>query len=139
MDKRLNSFCALTCVLAVASVASVAKTRAEPLATAGIGLASCAKLAQDMKPADGLNNIVNALIFYWAQGYMSAANITTLEADSEHIDLAKFDETVLIPKIHAFCSQNPDRKPISVLDELLETTEKVQGKWRKGSIGWAAE
>ena len=48
-----------------------------------------------MKPEDGFNNMANVLIYFWVQGYMSAANITTLEADSEYIDLAKFDEKSL--------------------------------------------
>jgi hypothetical protein len=114
-------------------------SRADPLATAGIGVAKCDKLAADMKPEDGFTNATNVLIYYWVQGYMSAANITTLESDSEYIDLSKFDEKVMLPMIHEFCSKNPDRKPISLIDNLLEKTEKISGKWKKGTILWAAE
>jgi hypothetical protein len=112
---------------------------ADPLATAGIGVANCGKLATDMKPEEGLNNTANFLIFYWVQGYMSAANITTLESDSNYIDLSKFDDKTLLPLIYDFCSKNPDRKPISLIDSLLEKTEKISGKWKKGTIPWAAE
>jgi hypothetical protein len=117
----------------------LAAANADPLATAGIGVANCGKLATDMKPEDGFNNTANFLIYYWVQGYMSAANITTLESDSEYIDLSKFDEKTLIPMIHDFCSKNPDKKPISLIDGLLEKTAKISGKWKKGTIPWAAE
>jgi hypothetical protein len=112
---------------------------AEPLATAGIGLASCEKLAKDMNPADGLGNTVNALIFYWVQGYMSAANIALLEGDSEYVDLSLMDEKKLLPLIQDFCKKNPDKKPISVIDQLIDDTDKVEGKWKSGTIPWAAD
>jgi hypothetical protein len=41
---------------------------ADPLATAGIGVANCGKFASDMKPEEGLNNVANFLIYYWVQG-----------------------------------------------------------------------
>jgi hypothetical protein len=112
---------------------------ADPLATAGIGVANCGKLATDMKPEEGLNNVANFLIFYWVQGYMSAANITTLESESEYIDLSKFDDKTLLPMIYDFCANNPDKKPISLIDTLLDKTEKISGPWKKGTIPWAAE
>jgi hypothetical protein len=121
------------------SLALGAAASADPLATAGIGVADCGKLATDMKPEEGLNNTANFLSFYWVQGYMSAANITTLESDSNYIDLSKFDDKTLLPMIYDFCSKNPDRKPISLIDSLLEKTEKISGKWKKGTIPWAAE
>ncbi len=113
--------------------------RADPLATAGIGVAKCDKVAADMKPEDGFTNATNVLIYYWVQGYMSAANVTTLESDSEYIDLSKFDEKVVLPMIHEFCSKYPDRKPISLIDDLLDKTPKISGKWKKGTIPWAAD
>jgi hypothetical protein len=112
---------------------------ADPLTTAGIGVANCGKLATDMKPEQGFDNMANVLIYYWVQGYMSAANITTLESDSNYIDLSKFDEKNLLPMIHDYCSKNPDKKPISLIDSLLDKTEKISGKWKKGTIPWAAE
>jgi len=112
---------------------------ADPLATAGIGLTNCGKLATDMKPEQGFDNMANVLIYYWVQGYMSAANITTLESDSNYIDLSQFDEKKLLPMIYEFCSNNPDKKPVSLIDSLLDKTEKISGKWKKGSIPWAAE
>ena len=83
-SKRQLTGMALAVSLVAALVAEGA--RAEPLATAGIGVGNCAKLAGDMKPEDGFSNMANVLIYFWVQGYMSAANITTLEADSEYID-----------------------------------------------------
>ena len=112
---------------------------AEPLATAGIGVASCEKLAKDMNPAEGLNNTVNYLIFYWVQGYMSAANIALLEGDSQYVDLSLMNEKKLLPLIHDFCKNNPGKKPISVIDQLIEDTDKIEGKWKSGTVPWAAD
>ena len=94
------------------SVFVTAPASAEPLATAGIGVQSCAKLAKDMNPAEGFNNMTNALVYYWMQGYMSAANMALLEGDNEYVDLSLMDEKNLLPKIHEFCTKNPDKKPI---------------------------
>jgi hypothetical protein len=112
---------------------------AEPLATAGIGVASCEKLAKDMNPEEGFKNATNALLFYWVQGYMSAANITLLESDEEYVDLALMDEKKLLPMIHDFCKKNPGKKPISLIDKLIDETAKIEGKWKSGTIPWAAD
>ncbi len=111
----------------------------DALATAGIGLQVCSKLTAAMKPAEGLDNQANYLVYYWAQGYMSAANIATLEADGNYIDLKVYDETKIIPLVFDFCSKNPDKKPITAFDDLLGSAPRLKGEWLKGSIGWAAE
>jgi hypothetical protein len=112
---------------------------AEPLATAGVGVASCEKLARDMNPAEGFNNMANALVFYWVQGYMSAANIALLEGDSQYVDLALMDEKKLLPMIHEFCKKNPGKKPITLIDKLIEDADKIEGKWKSGTVPWAAD
>ena len=112
---------------------------AEPLATHGIGVASCEKLAKDMNPAEGFNNITNSLIFYWVQGYMSAANIALLEGDSQYVDLFVMNEKKILPLIYDFCQKNPGKKPISAIDKLIEDTDKVEGKWKSGTVPWAAD
>jgi hypothetical protein len=117
----------------------IAPASGEPLTTAGIGVASCEKLAKDMNPAEGFNNTVNSLIFYWVQGYMSAANIALLEGDSQYVDLSKMDEKKLLPMIQEFCKKNPDKKPISLIDKLIEDSDKSEGKWKSGTVPWAAD
>ena len=126
-------------VAAIACVAGVGAAQAEPLTTAGIGLASCEKLARDLKPEEGFNHLPNALILYWVQGYMSAANITTLESDSDHVDLSKYDHTTVLPAVKEFCEKNPDKKPISLIDDFLNKAPRIKGKWTKGTIKWAAD
>lgn len=123
----------------VSLMAATTSVQSEPLTTAGIGLASCEKLAKDLKPEEGFNHLPNALVFYWVQGYMSAANITTLESDSNYIDLSKYDEKAILPAIKAFCDKNPDKKPISMIDSILNDAARVKGKWTKGTIKWAAD
>ena len=111
--------------------------RGEPLSTAGIGLASCAKLVKDMNPSQGLNNMVNALVYYWVQGYMSAANIHLLDDDSDYVDLGAFDEKQILPMVFDFCKQHPDRKPISAIDGFIRKSPKVSGEWKSGTIKWS--
>ena len=91
-------------------MAATGTVQADPLATAGVGLASCEKLARDLKPEQGFSHMPNALVYYWVQGYMSAANVATLEADGEYVDPSKYDEKVILPAVQAFCAKNPDRK-----------------------------
>ena len=126
-------------IIAASFLGFAAPASAEPLATAGIGVASCEKLAKDLNPEEGFKNATNALIFYWVQGYMSAANITLLESDEEYIDLALMDEKKLLPMIHEFCKKNPSKKPISLIDKLIEDTDKIEGKWKSGTVSWAAD
>ena len=128
-------------MLAIAAclVGFTAAAGAEPLTTSGIGVASCEKLAKDMKPEEGFSNTANALIFYWVQGYMSAANMALLEGDSQFVDLSLMDEKKLLSLIYDFCRNNPDKKPISLIDKLIDDADKVEGKWKSGTIPWAAD
>ena len=120
-------------------MAAIGTVQADPLATAGVGLASCEKLARDLKPEQGFNHMPNALVYYWVQGYMSAANIALLEGDGEYVDLSKYDEKVILPAIQSFCARNPNRKPISLIDDILDKADKPKGKWTKGTVKWAAD
>jgi hypothetical protein len=117
----------------------ISAVHAEPLTTAGMGLTRCDKLAADLKPQEGFNHVPNALIYFWVQGYMSAANIATLEGDSDYVDLSKYDEKVILSGIHEFCTKNPDKKPISYIDGILNNADRVEGPWKKGTIKWAAD
>lgn len=128
------------CAAAIAVVIFLASpVCAEPLTTAGIGVASCEKLAKDMNPSDGFNNLANSLVYYWVQGYMSAANMALLEGDSQYVDLSHMDEKKLLPLIYDYCTRNPGKKPISLIDNLIEETDKVEAKWKSGTIPWAAD
>jgi len=109
------------------------------MTTSGIGVASCEKLAKDLKPEEGFSNTANALVFYWVQGYMSAANMALLEGDSQFVDLSLMDEKKVLPLIHDFCKKNPGGKPISVIDRLIDDADKVEGKWKSGTVPWAAD
>jgi hypothetical protein len=129
----------LAAQVAIALMAGVCVVEAEPLATAGVGLASCQKLAADIKPEEGFNHLPNALVYYWVQGYMSAANIATLEGDNDHIDLSLYDEKRILPAIKEFCEKNPGQKPITLIDEMLSSGERIKTNWPKGTVKWAAD
>jgi hypothetical protein len=110
--------------------------RAEPLATQGIGTSSCGRLVSDLNPSEGLNNPVNVMLYAWVQGYISAANIALLEDGSKHVDLSTFDENKVINLVIGYCRANPDRKPVTAIDELIRKSAKVKAKWEAGTIDW---
>jgi hypothetical protein len=110
--------------------------QAEPLATQGIGTSSCARLVNDLNPGEGLNNLVNVMLYAWVQGYVSAANIALLEDDSKHVDLSTLDESKVLNLVVGFCKANPDKKPVTAIDDLIRKSTKVKAKWETGTIDW---
>ena len=103
-------------------------SHAEPLVTKGVGLSNCGKLANDMKPSEGLNNLPNALLFYWIQGYLSAANIYLLNEYTNYINLDTATDTKMIKLVYDFCKANPDKTPISAIDKFIRDAKKIDVK-----------
>jgi hypothetical protein len=81
---RVAAFALALC----AGAALTQAARADSLVTSRIGRSSCGKLGPDLKPGAGFNHMPNALLFYWAQGYMSAANIFLLTEYTDYVDSA---------------------------------------------------
>ena len=108
--------------------------RAEPLATQGIGTSSCGRLVTDLVPSEGLGNPVN--VMSRGPGHISAANIALLEDGSKHVDLSTLDESKVINLVIAYCRANPDKKPVTAIDELIRKSTKVKAKWESGTIDW---
>ncbi len=106
---------AVALALAFSLAGFPAQGQTQPLVTQGIGLSSCAKLGPDLKPGSGLDHLPNALLFYWVQGYMSAANIYLLNEYTDYVDLSGVDDATIVKMVADFCSANPDKKPISAL------------------------
>jgi hypothetical protein len=115
---------------------AIGYARAEPLATQGIGTSSCARLAADVSPADGLNNPVNLMLYAWVQGYVSAANIALLEGGAKHIDMSALDEGKVLNLVLGFCKANPDKKPIGAIDAMIREAAKIKARWAPGTIAW---
>jgi hypothetical protein len=109
---------------------------AEPLVTQGIGTSSCTKLVVDLKPADGLANPFNLLLYAWVQGYVSAANVALLETGGKHLDMTTLDDRQVLDAVLAFCKANPDAKPVAAIDELIRKTAKIEVKWEPGTVAW---
>lgn len=120
---------ALLCPLAGA-------THAEPLVTQGIGTTNCGRLAADLKPAEGLNNPVNLMLYSWVQGYVSAANVSMLEASTQHVDMSALDERKVLSLVLDFCKANPDRKPVGAIDDYMRKTTKIKATWATGTVKW---
>ena len=127
-------------VIAAAVVAGpalvCAPVLAEPLVSQGIGTSNCGRLAADLKPAEGLGNPINLMLYSWAQGYVSAANAALLEAAGKHVDMSVFDDGKIIEMVLTFCKANPDRKPVAALDEFLRDSAKLETKWDRGTVVW---
>jgi hypothetical protein len=120
---------ALLCPLAGAATA-------EPLVTQGIGTTNCGRLAADLKPAEGLNNPVNLMLYSWVQGYVSAANVSMLESSTQHVDISTLDERKVFSLVLDFCKANPDRKPVSAIDDYMRKTTKIKASWATGTVKW---
>jgi hypothetical protein len=103
-------------------------SRADPMLTRGIGIASCDKIAGELKPNEGLNHPPNYLLFYWVQGYLSAANIYLLNEYTDFVDLAAVDEKAVLQAVADFCKANPDKKPIAAIDKFIRDAKKVDAK-----------
>jgi hypothetical protein len=101
---------------------------AEPLLTQGIGVQTCAKLAPSLKPGAGLDHLPNALLFYWFQGYLSAANIYLLNEYTDYVDISAVDEPTITRIVSNFCKSNPDKKPIAAIDKFIRDANKVEAK-----------
>ena len=102
--------------------------RAEPLLTQGIGTQTCGKLAADLKPNEGLNHPPNYLLFYWVQGYVSAANIYLLNEYTDYVDMNDVEVKVILDLVYAFCKANPDNKPIAAIDKFIREAKKIDAK-----------
>ena len=127
---------ALFCSLVALGAAGAQSAVAEPLLTQGIGTSNCGRLAGDLKPTEGLANPVNLMAYSWAQGYLSAANISLVEADAKHVDMGQLDESKVLNLLLTFCKANPDKQPLGALNDYLRKTAKVHIKWDKGTIDW---
>jgi hypothetical protein len=112
----------------VLGLAIMGAARAEPTVNGGIGLANCGKLVADLKPEEGLNHLPNALLFYWIQGYVSAANVYLLNEYTNHVDVSQVDDKRIVKLVADFCRANPDDKPITAIDKFIRTTKKVKVK-----------
>jgi hypothetical protein len=117
-------------VLALAAAFSgfASPSRADPLITQGVGLSSCAKLANDLKPSEGLNHPPNYLLFYWVQGYVSAANIFLLNEYTNYVDMNDVEANTILKIVFDFCKANPDKKPISAIDKFIQDAKKLDAK-----------
>ena len=116
------------CAATIAAVGLATPSHAQPLLTGGIGLQSCEKLGPELKPAEGLNHPPNYLLFYWVQGYMSAANIYLLNEYTDYVDLGGVDEPTITRIVAEFCKANPDKKPIAAIDQFIREIKKVEAK-----------
>jgi hypothetical protein len=133
---KLHHLSRAALVLSLLSCGFATPTRAEPLLTQGIGTQSCGKLAADLKPSEGLNHPPNYLLFYWVQGYVSAANIHLLNEYTDYVDMNDVDVAVILKLVADFCRANPDKKPISAIDQFIREANKVKAEEKDAFDPW---
>ena len=122
--KRLALAMALGSALAGLATAG----RADPLLRQGIGLQTCEKLAPQLKPGAGLDHLPNALLFYWFQGYISAAKIYLLNEYTDYVDAGAVDEATITKLVADFCKSNPDKRPVNAIDKFIQSATKIEVK-----------
>jgi hypothetical protein len=127
---------ALALTLATAIASFSAPSRAEPLLTQGIGIQNCGKLATDLKPGEGLNHPPNYLLFYWVQGYVSAANIFLLNEYTNYVDMNDVEANTIIKLVSDFCKANPNKKPISAIDKFVRDATKTDAEEKDAFNPW---
>ena len=92
--------------------------------------------ARRIKPAEGLDNPVNLMLYAWVQGYVSAANVALLEYDAKHLDMSELTDTRVLGMLQDYCKAHPDRKPANALDAYIKTTKKLKTQWTTGTVQW---
>ena len=122
--------------VAVAALVAGGSAAGEPLLSQGIGTATCARLTTDIKPAEGLNDEINVMLYAWVQGYVSAANVALLEYDNKHIDMSDLTDTRVLSMILDYCKANPDKRPANALDAFIKTAKKGKAQWKTGTVEW---
>ncbi len=127
MNSSLNRF-ALAFAVAAALAGLASAGRADPLLRQGIGLQSCEKLAPSLKPGAGLDHLPNAMLFYWFQGYVSAANIHLLNDYTDYVDAGAADEPTITKLVADFCKANPDKRPVNAIDKFIQDASKIEVK-----------
>ena len=70
----------------------------------------------------------NYLLFYWVQGYVSAANFLLLNEYHNFVDMNKVDAGAILKLVFDFCKAKPDDKPISAIDKFIRDAKKVEVK-----------
>ena len=119
-----------------ASVLACSSASAEPLLSQGIGASKCSFLTPDIKPAEGLFNQVNMMLYAWVQGYLTAANVALLEYDGKHIDMNDLTDSRVLSMILDYCKANPDKRPANALDAFIKTAKKAKAQWTTGTVEW---
>ena len=127
MNSTWNRF-ALACTIAAALGGLTTTGSADPLLRQGIGLQSCEKLATQLKPGAGLDHLPNALLFYWFQGYISAANIHLLNEYTDYVDVGAVDEPTITKLVADFCQANPGKQPVNAIDKFIQDATKIDVK-----------
>ena len=110
----------------VALAGIVAPAAADPLVSRGIGASNCSRVANDIKPADGLGNPLNVMLYAWVQGYVSAANFLLLNEYHNYVDMNSVQVATILKLVVDHCKAHPNDKPISAIDKFIRDAKKIE-------------
>ena len=91
-------------------------------ATFGAGAATCAIFANHYKTEPMIETLS---YFSWAQGYMTALNMTFVANNKETVDLRDYDSQTR--HIRQYCDQHPLKDYSDAVLDLFEAMAKKQG------------
>src|SRR5262249_59408277 len=68
----------------------------------------------------------NYLLFYWVQGYVSAANFLLLNEYHNYVDMNGVQVATILKLVVDHCKAHPNDKPISAIDKFIRDAKKVE-------------
>jgi hypothetical protein len=66
------------------------------------------------------------LLFYWVQGYVSAANFLLLNEYHNYVDMNGVQVATILKLVVDHCKAHPNDKPISAIDKFIRDAKKIE-------------
>jgi hypothetical protein len=105
----------------IGSAVATAPSFAQDMFTVGAGSKPCTFLNSRRATPEGdiAENVITAMTFGWAQGYMSALNVATAKIDGQMYDLASIRPEQQWKEIVDYCRRNPSKQIIEAVHDLM--------------------
>ena len=120
--KRLLKLHRLAAVVSLFLLMAPDSATAQKNSTSGAGAATCAMFANHYKTEPMIETLS---YFSWAQGYMTALNMTFVANNKETVDLRDYDSQTR--HIRQYCDQHPLKDYVDAVLDLFEAMAKKQG------------
>jgi len=110
----------------IGSAVATVPSFAQDMFTAGAGSRPCSFLNSRRATPEGdvAENVITAMTFGWAQGYMSALNVATAKASGQIYDLASVRPEQQWKEIVDYCRRNPSKQIIEAVLDLMSRFQR---------------